>query len=191
MPSKGEAVMTNLFRIVLVVLTNVSPHMIAVITRLRPLILIILFSVMAMTTNLDVQAASDKPYLNVLGEALAFREGSKSFLDRCRNISDGKIKIGSKTSFWDRQGGIKVAKDIVRRSQICIDQMYPKALELGWMTKAEWERGLRQIQKKNGEIASRFENYLTQKSVKPHNIMMGQCVLLKRNLDDIARDTFC
>ena len=155
------------------------------------ILLIILPLVMVTTVNFDVHAASNKLYLNVLGEALSFREGSKNFLDRCTKIQDGSLKIGSNISFWERQNGIRGATDIIRRTQNCIDKMYPKALELGWVTRAEWKLGLRQMQKKNGEIASRFENYLHKNGVKSRDIRMGQCILMKRNLDDIAKDDFC
>ena len=139
----------------------------------------------------EAYAGSDKRYLNVLGEALAFREGSKSFLGRCSTVQGGRVKIGSKDFFWDAQDGVRVANDIISRTQECIDQMYPKALEIGWITRAEWELGLRQFEDKDRKITSRFESYLIKGGVKHRDMQKGQCIMRKLNLDDIAKDKFC
>lgn len=141
--------------------------------------------------NFEVHAASDKRYLNVLGGALALREGARAFMDRCSSVQDGRVQIGSKDFFWDAQDGNRVASDIVSRTQSCIDKMYPKALELGWITRAEWETGLRQMSESNRGITSRFERFLIKNGVKSRDMGRGQCILRKLNLDDIAKDTFC
>jgi hypothetical protein len=141
--------------------------------------------------NSEVHAASDKPYLNVLGEALAFHEGADDFLDRCSNMPNGSVKMGSKEFFWNAQEAARVARNIVSRTQACIDWMYPKALKLGWMSRSEWELGIRRSESTNKSAAKRFENYLIKNGVKSHDIGKGVCVMIKMNLVNIAKDTFC
>ena len=136
-------------------------------------------------------AASDKGYLDVLEEALVFREGARAFLGRCSSVQDGRVQIGTKDFLWDAQDGVRVARDIHRRTQSCIDRMFPKALELGWISRAEWELKLRKFEKVDRNTVSRFQSFLIKNGVKTHDISRGVCIMIKMNLDDIAKDTFC
>jgi hypothetical protein len=158
---------------------------------MRCKLIILLSLVMILAVNFEGHASSDKRYLNLLGEALAYREGSAAFLGECSNLQNGSLRIGSKVFLWDTKDGIRLAKDILRRSQICIDQMFPKALELGWISRAEWTLGLRQVREKNASITPQFRKYLLKNGVKTFDMGRGVCLLKKLNLDDIAKDKFC
>jgi hypothetical protein len=140
---------------------------------------------------LEVHASSHKPFLNLLGEALSYREGAKYFVDKCSQKSDARLLIGSREHFWSRHEGNRVANIIVQKAQICINEMYPKALRARWITRDEWERGLQHSIGANRKVYSRFRNFLIKNGVASDRVPLGQCILFQRNMVDIAKDEFC
>ncbi|MBT4700262.1 MAG: hypothetical protein HOB79_04240 [Rhodospirillaceae bacterium] len=155
-------------------------------------VFVLLMTGMALSlAHSEVRAAPNKPFLNVLGEAVAFREGASAFINQCANIQDGRIRIGSNEYFWVARNGVRIAKNIIHKTQACINQMYPKAFSLGWITKAEFDLAVRKMATENEIITSRFRKYMTKHGVLPRDFKRGQCVLRRLNLDDIANDTFC
>jgi hypothetical protein len=158
---------------------------------IRSIFMLLMTGMALSLVHSEVHAAPNKPFLNVLGGAVAFREGASAFIDQCANVQDGRIKIGPNEYFWVAQNGVRLAKGIVRKTQTCINRMYPKAIDLGWITEAEFDLAVRKMATENEIITSRFRNYMAKHGVRPRDFKRGQCVLRRLNLDDIADETFC
>jgi hypothetical protein len=158
--------------------------------KMKPIIWTIVFLI---AVGSPAIAASHKPFLNLLGEAMAYREFARLYIDRCANEPSRSIRLGTEnqTLDWNASSAMRVARDLQRRTDACIVQMLPKAYENGWMTNSEWEQGLRISEQNFEETHVYFKESAKTAGTAEPDLSVAVCLMMKENIWDIAKDDFC